>query len=291
MKIGIFGKTLNDEFVGHFQDMISILEKNKCQISFYKPYYEKISEKLNVSGDLTFKNHIDIKQNIDVLFSMGGDGTLLDTITLVRDTGIPVLGINLGRLGFLSSVSKDDIEKAIENVIKGNYTLDKRTLLRLETKTNLFGDINYALNELTIHKIDSPALIVIKVFVNGMFLNSYWADGIIISTPTGSTGYSLSCNGPIVSPGSENFIINPIASHNLTVRPIVIPDSSEIRLTVDGRNQKFSVGLDSRLQSFESSLELLVKKEDFKINLIDMPDKDFFATIREKLKWGLDVRN
>ena len=291
MKIGIFGKTLNDEFVSYFQDMISILEKNKCELYFYKPFYEKISEKIKISKFSFFENHIDLKQKIDVLFSMGGDGTLLDTITLVRDSGIPVLGINMGRLGFLSSVSKDEIEIAIENVIKGNYILDKRTLLRLETKTKLFGDMNYALNELSIHKSDSPALIVIQVYVNGQFLNSYWADGIIISTPTGSTAYSLSCNGPIVSPCSENFIINPIASHNLTVRPIVIPDSSEIRLTVDGRKQNFTVGLDSRMQSFDSSLELLVKKEDFKISLIHMPEKDFFTTIREKLKWGLDVRN
>ncbi|MCF8297853.1 MAG: NAD kinase [Saprospiraceae bacterium] len=291
MKIGIFGKTLNEESVSHFQNMISMLEKKECKLFFYKPFYEKIQGKLKISEVFFFENYIDLKQKVDVLFSMGGDGTLLDTITLLRDSGIPVLGINLGRLGFLSSVSKEEIEKAIGNLISGNYTLDKRTLLRLETKSNIFGDVNFAMNEIAIHKIDSPTLIVIKVYVNEHFLNSYWADGIIISTPTGSTGYSLSCNGPIVAPGSETFIINPIASHNLTVRPIVIPDSSEIRLTVDGRNKNYSVGLDSRSISFDSTLEMTVKKENFKINLIDMPEKDFFTTIREKLKWGLDVRN
>ena len=291
MKIGIFGKTFNDEFIQHFQNMISVLERNNCKLVFYKPFYDRINGKLKISDFSFFENHIDLKQKIDVLFSMGGDGTLLDTITLVRNSAIPVLGFNLGRLGFLSSVSKDEIEIAIKNIISGNYSLDKRTLLRLETKTNLFGDINYAMNELSIHKTDSPTMVVIQVYVNDYFLNSYWADGIIVATPTGSTGYSLSCNGPIVSPGSENFIINPIASHNLTVRPIVIPDSSEIRLSVTGRDYNFRVGLDSRFQNFQSSLELIVKKEDFKINLIHIPDKDFFTTIREKLKWGLDVRN
>ena len=292
MNIAIFGKIFNGNLIKYFQELISKLEDNNCNLYFYKPFHELVEHKVKFNSEvLFFSEHYEIKNKVDVLLSIGGDGTLLDTITLIRDSNIPILGINLGRLGFLSSVSKDEISTSMESVLNGNYSLDKRTLIKLETKENLFGDLNFALNELTIHKKDNPSLIVIHVSVDEHFLNSYWADGLIVSTPTGSTGYSLSCQGPIVAPGADNFIINPIASHNLTVRPIVIPDNSIIKINIEGRNKEFSLGLDSRFKTIDSSVELIIKKENFCINLINMPEKDFFSTIREKLKWGLDVRN
>jgi NAD+ kinase len=232
-----------------------------------------------------------LKNNADILFSIGGDGTLLDTISYVRDSGIPVLGVNLGRLGFLSSISREDILPAVDNVMAGNYTLEQRTLLSLTSPHGLFGELNYALNELSITKTDTHALAVVSVHVNDKFLNTYWADGLIVATPTGSTAYSLSCYGPIITPGSENFVITPIASHNLTVRPIVIPDNQEIRLKVSGRNQLYQVGLDSRYETINNSVELIIRRADFKVNLVQLPNKDFYTTIREKLLWGKDQRN
>lgn len=200
------------------------------------------------------------------------------------------MGINLGRMGFLSSVQKEMIIPAVEEIVKGNFILNQRSLIQLQTP-DLFGNLNFALNELTINKKDSSSMILIHVYVNNQFLNSYWADGLIIATPTGSTGYSLSCNGPILTPDSENFVITPIATHNLTVRPIVIPDNSLIRINVEGRENRFLVGLDSRSVTIDSSTELLISKADFKINLVKQSNDDFFATIRKKLKWGLDFRN
>ncbi|MCK5337275.1 MAG: NAD kinase, partial [Bacteroidales bacterium] len=240
---------------------------------------------------IPFSSHDDLKGNADMVLSIGGDGTLLDTVSLVRDSGIPVLGINLGKLGFLSSISRDDIIPAVEKVIKGDYTLDQRTLLHLTAKEGLFGNFSYALNDLTVTRRDSTALVVIHVHVDGVFLNSYWADGLIVATPTGSTAYSLSSGGPIVSPGSENFVITPLAPHNLTVRPIVISDKSEIRIHVEGRDKKYLVSLDSKTDVIKPGDELHIRSADFKFNLVKIEHKDFYTTIRDKLKWGLDVRN
>jgi NAD+ kinase len=216
---------------------------------------------------------------------------LLDTITLVRDSGVPILGINLGRLGFLASINKDMIIPAIHAIIENNYTIDKRTLVKIETENNLFGDLNYALNEMTIYKKNPHSLLTIKVCVNDEFLNAYWADGLIIATPTGSTAYSLSCGGPIITPDSENFIITPISTHNLTVRPIVIPDNSLIRIQVESRESDYYLSLDSRALIVPSVTELVVKKESFHIHLVKMNNQNFFSTIRHKLFWGNDARN
>ena len=215
----------------------------------------------------------------------------MDTITLVRNSGVPILGINLGRLGFLASINKEMIIPAINAIIEGNYTLDKRTLVKIETKNNLFGELNYALNEMTVYKKNPLSMLSIKVFVNNEFLNVYWADGLIIATPTGSTAYSLSCGGPIITPDSENFIITPISTHNLTVRPIVIPDNSLIKIQVESRESDYFASLDSRFLSIPSTTELTVKKESFHINLLKMNNQNFFSTIRHKLLWGSDVRN
>ncbi len=292
MRIGLFGKSLSDKNVVYLKQLLKKLNDSNIQFSFYKPYFDLVSQKYTVEGDVKiFNDHNSLQKQADILFSIGGDGTLLDTLSLIRDSGMPILGVNLGRLGFLSSISRDEILPAIDHLIKGNYKLDKRTLLNLVTNKGIEDDLNYALNDLTIIRKDSTSLIVTHVYVDDDYLNSYWADGLIIATPTGSTAYSLSSGGPILTPGSENFVITPIAPHNLTIRPIVISDKSEIRIKVEGRDKKYLVSLDSRAFDIDSSVELIVKKEDFKVNLIQIAGKSFFSTIRDKLKWGLDVRN
>ena len=292
MRIAIFGIEFYQDSTQLYQKIIDRLEREKCAISLNKSFFMQVNGRLKFKTDpCIFSHDEDIRNKIDVLFSIGGDGTILESVTYIRDSGIPILGINLGQLGFLSSVSRNEISQAIDAVLKNNYIINKRTLLKLNSTENLFGDWNFALNEVTVHKKDNLSMIVVHVYINDQFLNSYWSDGLIISTPTGSTGYSLSVGGPIVAPGSENFIISPIATHNLTVRPFVIPDSSVIKLKVTGRSKKFMVGLDSRFEIIDSSIELEISKCDFHINLIQMSNRSFYDTIREKLKWGHDVRN
>lgn len=292
MKIALFGKEFKDEQSSFFQTLIDELKANQVELCFYKPFYDKISAGINLPKQLTFfSSHLDLLKNTDMLFSIGGDGTLLDTIPYVRGSGIPVLGINLGRLGFLSSISKDEISIALQHLFEGRYSLEKRALLRLYSPKDIFGDLNFALNDLTIYRKNTTSLIVIHVFVDDKFLNTYWGDGLIVATPTGSTAYSLSVGGPILTPGSQNFVIAPIASHNLTVRPIVIQDSSEIRIKIEGREEKYLMTMDSRHTAISKNDELVINRCDFTINLIQMENQDFFSTIREKLMWGKDRRN
>ncbi len=292
-RIAIFGKVLNNSNCTYMQQIIDLLEYKGCQLKFYKPFLKDLSQQeINIpESSLTFNSYSDIVGCTDFLFSIGGDGTLLDTATLVRDSGIPILGINLGRLGFLSSIPKEMIEEAINNLFSGNYTLHAHSLLNLETPDNIFGDVNFALNELSIHRHDPFTMLTISVDVNGKHLTSYWADGLLIATPTGSTAYSLSCGGPILTPDSKNFVITPIAPHNLTIRPIVIPDDSEIVVHVGGRQNEFLVAMDSRSVMVREKTFLTIRKERFFVNLIRMPNMDFFTTLREKLHWGFDKRN
>lgn len=292
MKIALFGKQYFEEYELVYQQIITLLEKGNCEISIYEPFFSKLSSNLKFENSpKLFNTTNELKVCGDILFSIGGDGTILDSVHIVANSGIPVLGINMGKLGFLSSTSISEVNYTINEVLKNNYIIDKRSLLKLETEKKHFGEINYALNELTIQKKDNLSMVVIHVYINNQFLNSYWADGLIIATPTGSTAYSLSCQGPIVAPGSENFIITPIASHNLTVRPIVISDTSEIKLKISGRSKLYMIGLDSRFEHIAKTEELCVSKCDFTFNLIQMSNKSFYDTIREKLKWGVDVRN
>ena len=292
MKIALFGKNINNESIEYMKLLVEKLENTGIALMVYEPFFKAIGNKVSFNKDVQFFNeHTQIRNQVNFLLSVGGDGTLLDTITLVRDSGVPILGINLGRLGFLASINKDMIIPAINAIIEGNYTLDKRTLVKIETENNLFGELNYALNEMTVYKKNPLSMLNIKVFVNNEFLNAYWADGLIIATPTGSTAYSLSCGGPIITPDSENFIITPISTHNLTVRPIVIPDNSLIKIQVESRESDYFVSLDSRFLSVPSITELTVKKEYFHINLLKMNNQNFFSTIRHKLLWGSDARN
>jgi len=292
MNIALFGKTISEDTKPYIQQIVNKLEAVDAKIMVFAPYYYTIKSEIVFNSEVNiFDNHNDLRDKVDFLFSIGGDGTLLDTLTLVRDSGIPIIGINVGRLGFLSSISKNEICKAIDNIISGDYLIDKRSLLKVKEPKNLFGELNYGLNELSVSRRESASLMVIHVYVDDIFLNSYWADGIIVSTPTGSTAYSMSCGGPFITPGSKNFVITPIATHNLTVRPVVISDNCKIRIKAEGRDKNFFVSLDSRFEKIDSSMEIEIEKCDFEVNLVQLENKDFFSAIREKLKWGLDVRN
>jgi NAD+ kinase len=292
MRIALFGKNAEAGVSPFIQELVDKLATTHGITLVYEPFLHNLRDKITFPrAPEVFTCQADLRGRADFLFSIGGDGTILDAVTLVGDSGIPVTGINLGRLGFLSGISKDNIVPAVDAIAAGSYRIEQRTLLSLETPGHIFGQNNHALNDLTVYKRNAMAMLSIKTWVNGEFLNSYWADGLIIATPTGSTAYSLSCTGPILSPDSENFVITPIASHNLTVRPIVIRDDSEIRIRVEGKSPDFIVSLDSRLEVVDNSVELLIRKAGFKINLLRLVGKDFFQTIREKLNWGLDNRN
>ena len=292
LKIAIFGKVFNDEHLPYLIQLIDLVTQLHGEILIHNSIKEILNGKIDTKSEIQyFSSHTDLLGRADFLFSLGGDGTLLDTITLVRDSGIPIIGINLGRMGFLASIPKENINQVLESLQSGHYKIDNRTLLRLDNAGNSFGELNFALNELSIHKKDNSSMITLHVWVNDQFLNSYWADGLLISTPTGSTGYSLSCNGPIIDPDLQTFVITPIASHNLTVRPIVIPDTSIIRIRVEAREKQYFVGLDSRSNIFDSADELVVRKEEFNISLLQEYDDNFFSTIRRKLLWGRDIRN
>jgi NAD+ kinase len=226
-----------------------------------------------------------------MLISLGGDGTMLDTVSFIGDSNIPLIGINLGRLGFLAAISENEAADAIESLVRGSYTIEKRSLLHLESSMPIFEDAPFALNEFTLHRKDSSSMIKIHTYLNGEFLNTYWADGLIVATPTGSTGYSLSCGGPVVFPQTSSFVITPVAPHNLSTRPIVVPDDNVISFELEGRTDHFLCTLDSRTETIPTSIQLAVKKENFSISLIRPDEHNFLKTIRQKLYWGIDRRN
>jgi NAD+ kinase len=242
-------------------------------------------------GTTIFEDHEDLDPGIDCMISLGGDGTLLDTVTQVRDKNIPILGINFGRLGFLASLGRNELSNAVDALVNGTYVVDKRSLIHVDANIPLFGNLPFGLNEFTIHKRDTSPMIKIHTYLNGEFLNSYWADGLIVSTPTGSTGYNMSCNGPIVFPESASFVIVPIAPHNLNVRPIIVPDSTIVSFEVEGRSEDFICTLDSRREIVGKDIQLAVKKEQFNVSLVRLNEGTFLSTLRSKLTWGLDKRN
>ena len=292
MKVAVYGKQFQEDVAPFVLELFQELEKAQMEILVYEPFYDFLSKQSNLNLFLnTFNTSEELKNDIELFVSIGGDGTILDATTLIRDSGIPIIGVNTGRLGFLADIAKDEIPKTIKQLVNKRYSIDQRTLLKLETDKPIFGDLNFALNEVTISRKDTTSMITITTYINDKFLNSYWADGLIIATPTGSTGYSLSCGGPIVMPGSNNFIITPIAPHNLNVRPLVISDEYELKVKVEGRANQFLVALDSRIQTIDAGIELTIKKEQFKINMIETDTQDFASTLRNKLLWGLDKRN
>jgi NAD+ kinase len=291
MTIALYARSTADNGPQYIQLIHNLLKKENVELVVYRPYLIYLQRSFNFELDLnTYSNSEELISIADYVISLGGDGTLLETLDLVRKSGIPVLGVNTGRLGFLASVNKDDLQKALQLLLKEKFTLDKRELIELTGCENCFGDVNYALNEFTIHKKDSGAMINIDVFVDEVFLNSYFADGIIISTTTGSTAYSLSCGGPIMVPDSDNFILTPIAPHNLNVRPIVISNTKSLEIKVSGRSESFNISLDSKSTQVKAGTSLFLKKADFRFNLINLEGQHFFATLRNKLLWGIDKR-
>ncbi|MGC1241128.1 MAG: NAD kinase [Chryseosolibacter sp.] len=291
MKIGVHGKEFTRQSAPFIQRIFEILTQHhvKLHVSTRFAGFLKQSAFRNYKWE-TYQPTDSLK-SLDLLISIGGDGTLLESVTHIGKTEIPVLGINTGRLGFLATISREETEQALEQVLTRSFTLDKRAVLRLETDTGLFGNLNFALNDFTVVKKDSSAMITIHTFIDGEFLNSYWADGIIVSTPTGSTGYSLSCGGPLIFPRSGNFVLTPVSPHNLTVRPIIVSDTSEISFQVDGRSKKFLVSLDSRIATVDNTVKLTIKRADFIVNLVQLEGHHYFKTLRQKLNWGLDIRN
>jgi NAD+ kinase len=289
MKIAVHGKEFQRQSAPFILRIFELLASHDLCVSakfaayLKHPLFKKFSWKTYEPGDSV--------KHIQLFISIGGDGTLLETVSHIGEFEIPVLGINTGRLGFLATISREETERALAQVLDGSYSLDKRAVLRLETSTNLFGKQDFALNDFTIVKKDTSSMITIHTYIDGEFLNSYWADGIIVATPTGSTGYSLSCGGPLIFPRSGNFVITPVSPHTLTVRPIVVSDKSEISFQVEGRSKKFLVSLDSHIATIDSSVKLKVKKADFKVNLIQLEGNHYFKTLRQKLNWGLDIRN
>jgi len=291
MKIAIYARNTTDNVSEHIQLLFNKLKEFNVEVLIFESFYNFVKTELAIDCNFkTFSSYNDLKDKVNYVLSLGGDGTFLETITFVRDSEIPVLGINTGRLGFLANVAKEEINDAIDSLMNKKFVIEQRTLLNVTNPKDLFGEVNYGLNELTILKKDSSSMIIIHTFINGNFLNSYFADGLIIATPTGSTAYSLSCGGPLVMPGSQNFVITPIAPHNLNVRPLVISDNNIITLKVEGRSPNYLLSLDSRNVVIDSSIELTLQKADFCIHLIQLENQNFYTTIRNKLLWGLDKR-
>ena len=292
MKIAIYGREFNNSVLPFVQDVFNALEYYGVDILVHQNYHNFIQDKVKLPKQIgIFSTHPELCNNADVLISLGGDGTLLDTLALVRNSGVPVIGINFGRLGFLASINKNEIKNAIEALVNKEYSLDKRTLLNVESKHHLFGDENFALNDITIHRRDNTAMMIIHAYMNDEFINSYWADGLIIATPTGSTAYSLSCGGPIIFPSAQNFVITPIAPHNLNVRPVIIPDDVSLRFEVEARSTKFQVSCDSRTATVDRSVKITINKAAFHVNLVRLNNESCLTTLRNKLLWGIDTRN
>jgi len=293
MQVVIYSQLLKEKDIPHVQELFDLLAAGNFSTYVYGPYLEKIQPHITFNKDVgVFESYVDFKlKRFDMIITLGGDGTILKAATLVRDAGIPILGINLGRLGFLARVEKTKLKEALRLLAHGRYETESRDMLYLESNLPIFGDTPFALNDCTLLKRDTSSMITIHTFINGAYLNSYWADGIIVSTPTGSTGYSLSCGGPIVFPGSGNFVITPVAPHNLNVRPIVISDDSVVSFEVEGRAENFLATLDSRFETITSVHSLAVRKNDFCLQLVKLPDLNFMDTLRSKLNWGEDRRN
>ncbi|RZK10955.1 MAG: NAD kinase [Flavobacterium sp.] len=294
MKVAIYGQYYQNSTEPIIRDIFVFFNQNNVELVIEADFLKMLYEKQLVKKEYkTFKSYKELDSSFDILLSIGGDGTILRASTLVRKSGVPILGINAGRLGFLASVQKENIEAFLQLVLDKKYTISKRTLLSLNItpKNKDIQDINFAMNEISVSRKDTTSMITIETYLNGEFLNSYWADGLIIATPTGSTGYSLSCGGPILTPDVKSLVITPIAPHNLNARPLVIPDNTEIRLKVSGREEHYLVSLDSRITSIGKESILTIKKTPFQINMVEIPDETFLKTLRNKLLWGEDKRN
>ena len=293
MKIALYGQTVNPEFFDELSRLFDLLKEKHIESFVYSPFLEYLQQDCGIRPEITgqFEDGNDLPDDVSYLFSLGGDGTFLKSFLVAKNGSIPLVGINSGRLGFLSDISRDEIESAVNDILEGNILIDERTALELEIVSEKQSVFLYALNEIAVTKLDSSSMINIHTYINDEFLNTYWADGLIIATPTGSTAYSLSVGGPILTPDSENFVISPIAPHNLTVRPMVVPDHHSITLKVEGRGHHFLASIDSQSETIYFKESLKIRKAPFKVKTIRLKDHSFFTTLRNKLMWGADKRN
>lgn len=294
MKVAIYGQYYLVSTEPIIKDIFVFFKNNDVEMVIESDFLQMLYDKKIIENEYnTFSSHDDLDSSYDMLISIGGDGTMLRAVTLVRNSGVPILGINAGRLGFLATVQKENIAAFMQFVIDKKYTISKRTLLSLSCnpENKAIEGLNFALNEITVGRKDTTSMITIETYLDNEFLTSYWADGLIIATPTGTTGYSLSCGGPIVTPDVKSLVITPIAPHNLNARPLVIPDTTEIRIKVSGREEQYLISLDSRITSATNDTILTIKKTNFQINMVEIPEETFFKTLRTKLLWGEDRRN
>jgi NAD+ kinase len=291
MRIAVYGRQFNDSALPHAKRVFDQLAEANVEVLVHKQVNEFLTERIPGFNYPVLDQNSPLKGYIDVFLTLGGDGTLLDTVSLIRDSGIPVMGINFGRLGYLASVNKGEIEGAIHALLKGDYTLDSRALIQITSDENIFGADNFALNDITIHKRDDAAMITMHAYLNGEFLNTYWGDGIIISTSTGSTAYSLSCGGPIIFPQSNTVVVTPVSPHNLNVRPIVFPDNSVLSFDVETRSANYLISCDSRTAVIDKNMKFSISKTGFELNLVRLNNESYLKTLRNKLLWGLDARN
>ena len=293
MKIAIYGQSPDKISKNIFLELLNI-SKNEDIILFIEEKYNKLllkKSKISHNHKL-FSSHNDLDSSIDLMITIGGDGTLLRSITFVRDLGIPIIGINTGRLGFLATLNQEILNVELKKILKAEFDVEERSLLEVSIGNNQnFSDFNFALNEVSVGRKNTTSMIEIKTILDGEYLNTYWADGLIVSTPTGSTGYSLSCGGPIMTPSSQTFSITPIAPHNLNARPLVISDEIKIELSVEGREKSHLLSLDSQIISLKNNVKIFIKKANYKVKLASISNNSFYKTLRNKLLWGEDRRN
>jgi NAD+ kinase len=291
--VAIFGQSFYPETEKYLVQLLEVLKQHNVKVSVEQGYYALLTQEDSIKDLSHYTTFTSLQKEIDLFFTIGGDGTILSATKFVKNLDIPIVGINTGRLGFLATVHKDEITQSIEDILEGHYKVSERSLLQVscDSHQDILGQFPYALNEVAISRKETTSMITIETWLNDEFLNSYWSDGIIISTPTGSTGYSLSCGGPIVTPQTESVIITPIAPHNLNARPLVIPDHLEIKLKISGRENQYLISLDSRLSSLEKDTIVSIKKADFNIKLVWLNTDSFITTLRKKLLWGQDKRN
>lgn len=292
MNVAIYGRKINKQNIPYFKEIFKILESFGWNPVLESELKSELVKKMGLSSKIDeYKSHLDFHKGIDLTLSIGGDGTFIKTVGFIRDSGVPILGVNTGRLGFLANISKDQIHNTMDQVKQKKFEFQKRSLLRIDTEENIFGEDNFALNEATFHKKDTASMITVHASLDDKYLNSYWADGLIVATPTGSTAYSLSCGGPIITPGCQVHILTPIAPHNLNVRPMVVPDHMPIKLSIEGRDRKYLISLDGKSKNIRQGEEVIITKAEFMINVIKFEDNNFLDTIRNKMLWGIDKRN
>jgi NAD+ kinase len=292
MNVAVFGRTVTKLNAEYYSEILGILKDFGWNPVLHKDLKDLLVKKVGISPDTDqFESYKDFESGIDMSLSIGGDGTFIQNVKFIRDSNVPVLGINTGRLGFLANISKDDIQAAMDFVNRKEFVIQKRSMLRVETERNIFGDDNIALNEVALQKKDTSSMITVNTYLEDKYLNSYWADGLIVATPSGSTAYSLSCGGPIVTPGCQVHILTPIAPHNLNVRPMVVPDHMPIKLSIEGRSRNHLISIDGDSKNIRQDENVTIHKADFMINVVKFEDNNFLDTIRNKMLWGSDKRN